>query len=180
MRVTDEMVEAACAVFVRAYEPDRVPHSSDLIRSAIEAALAAAPACPHIRSSGPPERATNWCALAAAPQAEPVAWAQKAALDGVREYGEIIATLYADGYQPEQEWTEPLYAAPPALAAPRPLLTVSELQQALVDVGLIYPEAIDDAEGFDDYVTLEQIDELHKMLTQAAPDALREALGDER
>lgn len=133
MKITYEMVEAACAVFVRAYEPDRVPHSSDLIRSAIEAALAAAPACPHIRSSGPPERATNWCALA---------------------------------------------------AAPRPLLTVSELQQALVDVGLIYPEAIDDAEGFDDYVTLERIDELHKMLTQAAKPsnngALRAALGDER
>lgn len=58
-------------------------------------------------------RAAVEAALAAPPQAEPVAWAQKAALDGVREYGEIICTLYADGYQPEQEWTEPLYAAPP-------------------------------------------------------------------
>lgn len=60
-------------------------------------------------------------------------------------------------------------------AAPQPMLTVLDLQQALVDTGIVCLEAIDDAEEFDDGVTLEQIDELHKMLTQAAPDALREA-----
>lgn len=60
-------------------------------------------------------------------------------------------------------------------AAPQPTLTVLDLQQALVDTGIIFPEAIDDAEGYDHGVTLERIDELHKMLTQPAPDALREA-----
>ena len=39
---------------------------------ALRAALAAPqgePACPHIRSSGPADRATHWCALAATPPA---------------------------------------------------------------------------------------------------------------
>jgi hypothetical protein len=37
--------------------------------------------CPHIRSSGPPDRATNWCALAVR-QGEPVAWLKEWHVDG--------------------------------------------------------------------------------------------------
>jgi hypothetical protein len=50
-------------------------YTDDLERfAALVAALAAAqpaPTCPHIRSSGPADRATHWCALAATPPAAP-------------------------------------------------------------------------------------------------------------
>ena len=50
-------------------------YTDDLERfAALVAALAAAqpaPTCPHIRSSGPADRATHWCALAATPSAAP-------------------------------------------------------------------------------------------------------------
>lgn len=48
-------------------------------------------------------------------------------------------------------------------------LTVTELQQALVDVDLVDPDAIDNPEGFDDGFTLQQIDALHKRLTETNP-----------
>jgi hypothetical protein len=44
--------------------------------------------------------------------------------------------------------------------------TVTELQQAMVDVDLVDPDAIDDPEGYDGGVILEQIDSLHKRLTE--------------
>ena len=50
-------------------------YTDDLERfAALVAALSARrgePACPHIRSSGPADRATHWCALAATPPAAP-------------------------------------------------------------------------------------------------------------
>lgn len=121
MRITDEMVEAACAALYPEawrksyYDHQRAAARADM-RDALEAALAAAPPCKYIRSTG---EGTHHCALAAAPHGEPVAWAQKEALEGVREYGEITCTLYAEGYQPEQEWTEPLYTAPQPEAVAR-------------------------------------------------------------
>ena len=45
--------------------------------------------------------------------------------------------------------------------------TVTELQQAMVDVDLVDPDAIDDPEGYDGGVILEQIDALHKRLTES-------------
>jgi len=48
-------------------------------------------------------------------------------------------------------------------------LTVLELQQALVDVDLVDRDAIDDPEGFDDGLTLQQIDALHQALKEKNP-----------
>ena len=44
-------------------------------------------------------------------------------------------------------------------------LTVTALQQALVETDLIDPDAIDDPDGYDGGMTLEQIDALHQRLT---------------
>jgi hypothetical protein len=57
------------------------------------------------------------------------------------------------------------FAHPPR----RELLTVTELQQALVDADLVDPDAIDDPEGFDNGFTLQQIDALHSRLMQTTP-----------
>lgn len=70
MKITDEMVEAAWGTLCKHVDPEGWPTDAE-VRFALKAALAAAPACPHIRSSGPPKRATNWCALAAPPQDAP-------------------------------------------------------------------------------------------------------------
>jgi hypothetical protein len=59
---------------------------------------------------------------------------------------------------------EAIEALRAALKAPRQELSVSELQQALLDVGLIYPDAIDDPEGYDGGDTLERIEMLHVRL----------------
>jgi hypothetical protein len=48
-------------------------------------------------------------------------------------------------------------------------LTVTDLQQALVDVDLVDPDAIDDPDGFDNGFTLQQIDALHRRLMQTTP-----------
>jgi hypothetical protein len=48
-------------------------------------------------------------------------------------------------------------------------LTVTELQQALVDTDLVDADAIDDPEGFDNGFTLQQIDALHSRLMQTTP-----------
>ena len=50
-------------------------YTDDLERFAARVAALSArrgePACPHIRSSGPADRATHWCALAATPPTAP-------------------------------------------------------------------------------------------------------------
>lgn len=99
---TDEMVEVALAAY---YDGNCSWSDEDMnwMRAALEAAQAAAPACPHIRSSGPPKRATNWCALAAAPQPEPVAapewWRTGLAATLMREgINKHRAREIADGY----------------------------------------------------------------------------------
>lgn len=45
-------------------------------------------------------------------------------------------------------------------------LSVTELQQALVDVGLVDPDAVDDPDGYDAGSTVSRIDALHKQLTE--------------
>lgn len=90
------------------------------------------------------------------PVQEPVAWRYQDARGNYRYRG------YVQGFDNEYSRLKPvpLYTAP----LQRPPLTVQDLQQALVDTGLIFPEAIDDAEGFDHGVTLERIDKLHLLL----------------
>jgi hypothetical protein len=61
MVVTDEMVLNAVRACVNAARDRKSP--GDQMRAALEAAIAVAPSCPHIRSSGTGEYATNWCAL---------------------------------------------------------------------------------------------------------------------
>ena len=63
MRVTDEMVKAASNA-VRRVTGGAFTPSGLLLREAIEAALAAAPPCEYIRSTG---EGTHHCALATAP-----------------------------------------------------------------------------------------------------------------
>lgn len=53
--------------------------------------------------------------------------------------------------------------------ARRDHLTVTDLQQALVDVDLVDPDAIDDPDGFDNGFTLRQIDALHSRLLEMPP-----------
>jgi hypothetical protein len=99
-------------------------------------------------------------------QAEPVAWRT---FDGEGGYD---YRTYDDNenYRDEWDrrnpnhkgWVEPLYTHPPR----REPLTVTDLQQALVDVLLVDPDAIDDPEGYDGGMTLIQIDALHKRLTE--------------
>jgi hypothetical protein len=55
-------------------------------------------------------------------------------------------------------------------------MTITELQDALVFVGLIDRDAIDDPDGYDEGSTLAQIDELHKMLPRDDTALLRQAL----
>ena len=50
----------------------------------------------------------------AAPQPEPVAMILKGSLDSLRAYQRVDTALYRPGFEPEQEWCEPLYASPPA------------------------------------------------------------------
>lgn len=63
MRVTDKMIDAARDA-VRQVFGDAFTPSGLLTRTALEAALAAAPSCKYIRSTG---EGTHHCALAAAP-----------------------------------------------------------------------------------------------------------------
>ena len=69
-------------------------------------------------------------ALAAAPQGAPVAVALKGALDTLAEYGCSDTRLYKPGNEPDQEWSVPLYTAPPA-PAPQPSAEPSELVRAV-------------------------------------------------
>jgi hypothetical protein len=90
------------------------------------------------------------------PAQEPVAWI---------EHGLVEAP---DGLVWEKRsvgYYTPLYTHPPR----RELLTVTDLQQALVAVDLVDPDAIDDPEGFDNGFTLQQIDALHSRLMQTTP-----------
>lgn len=97
---------------------------------------------------------------------EPVAWSD-ARLRGI-----------ASDYFPEaKDWPAAMLCLrhllmeqakyPPASA--RVPLTVTELQQALVDTDLVDPDAIDDPDGFDNGFTLQQIDALHRRLMQTTP-----------
>jgi hypothetical protein len=107
--------------------------------------------------------------MAALEQAEPVAWRT---FDGEGGYD---YRTYDDNENYRDEWgrrnpnhkgwVEPLYTHPPC----RELLTVTDLQQALVDTDLVDPDAIDDPEGFDNGFTLQQIDALHSRLMQTTP-----------
>lgn len=103
MTVTDEMVEAACRVWHDQFDADGLTNLIAM-RAALEAALAAAPACPHIRSTG---EGTHYCALAAAPQGEPV--------------GHLHSTgdFCAERVVTSDTWPVPLYEHPPAPAAPQ-------------------------------------------------------------
>ena len=102
-------------------------------------------------------------------KAEPVAWRT---FDGEGGYD---YRTYDDNENYRNEWdkrnpnhkgwVEPLYTHPPR----RELLTVTDLQQALVAVDLVDPDAIDDPEGFDNGFTLQQIDALHSRLMQTTP-----------
>jgi hypothetical protein len=82
-------------------------------------------------------------------------WSSGHDMDAV-ELNDLIATLEAALEQ---------FAHPPR----RDPLTVTELQQALVDADLVDPDAIDDPEGFDNGFTLQQIDALHSRLMQTTP-----------
>jgi hypothetical protein len=111
----------------------------------------------------------TWQAALEQPQQEPVALREVALIrdtngmcvvtvngrEVIRDNGDIIshyATL---------DW----FAHPPR----RDPLTVTDLQQALVDADLVDPDAIDDPEGFDNGFTLQQIDALHSRLMQTTP-----------
>ena len=111
----------------------------------------------------------TWQAALEQPEQEPVAWRT---FDGEGGYD---YRTYDDNenYRDEWDrrnpnhkgWVEPLYTHPPG----RELLTVTDLQQALVDADLVDPDAIDDPEGFDNGFTLQQIDALHSRLMQTTP-----------
>lgn len=175
MRVTDEMVEAARDAARRVAGVAFTP-SGLLLREAIEAALAAAPPCEYIRSTG---EGTHHCALDAAPHGKPVAWAQKEALENVREYGEITCTLYAEGYQPEQEWTEPLYTAPQPKAV---TYTVDGMSVCLTDCVNTSepPTAPDDKLREAARMALEALGQDNPAGRTATIAALRDALEGER
>ena len=61
---------------------------------------------------------------------------------------------------------EPCDKCKPVPPPRREPLTVTELQQALVDADLVDQDAIDDPEGYDGGWHLGQIDALHKRLTE--------------
>ncbi len=62
-----------------------------------------------------------------------------------------------------------------ALAEPvQEPVSVTDLQQALIETNLIDPDAIDDPEGYDDGSTVAQIDALHELLFQRPAEPVQE------
>jgi hypothetical protein len=83
--------------------------------------------------------------------------------DGIDAGLVLLKALQSEGFGVFQLGAE--YTHPPR----RDPLTVTDLQQALVDADLVDPDAIDDPEGFDNGFTLQQIDALHSRLMQTTP-----------
>lgn len=98
------------------------------------------------------------------PEQEPVAYLYHDAQSAHDANPMLHSTLLvmATERRPEYRNETPLYTHPPR----REPITVTDLQQALVDADLVDPDAIDDPEGFDNGFTLQQIDALHSRLMQ--------------
>ena len=83
-----------------------------------------------------------------------------------------IAALRAALAEPQEPTIDDAMAKPRALAqayergwnAAKAELTVTALQQALIETDLIDPDAIEDPDAYDGGMTLEQIDALHRLL----------------
>jgi hypothetical protein len=91
---------------------------------------------------------------------EPVAWIHRQG-----NHWDVSERILTDD-EKARGWTEePLFAHPPR----REPLTVTELQQALVDADLVDPDAIDDPDRYDAGSTVAQIDALHSRLMQTTP-----------
>jgi hypothetical protein len=101
----------------------------------------------------PPRRETEH-------EQEPVAWIHRQG-----NHWDVSERILTDD-EKARGWTEePLYTHPPR----REPLTVTELQQALVDADLVDPDAIDDPDRYDAGSTVAQIDALHSRLMQTTP-----------
>jgi hypothetical protein len=62
---------------------------------------------------------------------------------------------------------EAITALRAALARQAALVTLEDLYQMLVNVELVYQDAIDDPDGYDGGITLTQINELYAQLTES-------------
>lgn len=113
------------------------------------------------------ERGPGWCPIHqhykpcehnTAKQAQPVAWRYKPMVGApwsLSDDGYYVSCKRDSGYI-----VQPLYTTPPA---PQPL-TIERLRAALVASRVIPPEAVEDAEDYDDGVTLARIEALYRRL----------------
>ena len=101
------------------------------------------------------------------PAQEPVAYLYHDASTPQHAHPWLHSTMLvlAADRRPGLRGETPLFTHPPR----RDPMTVTDLQQALVDADLVDPDAIDDPEGFDNGFTLQQIDALHSRLMQTTP-----------
>ena len=97
---------------------------------------------------------------ALAEQAQPVAWMVK---DEGLYWTEEAAICRADKFAEPLD-VVPLYAMPPALIVPQQPLTIERLRYALVAARIIPPEAVEDADEYDDGVMLARIEALFRRL----------------